>query len=137
MTYRAMPIPRFLMPVLLVVPFCIGIGMLVATTRGSGPPVAFVAFWLAAFCWNAYWWGTRVCADIGVDGVTLRWRTALLSRQAPVGDVVRVRPSRMNRQMAVIELQGRRSLIVQVRYGFGELTKAIAAAAPHASVEGA
>lgn len=39
--------------------------------------------------------------------------------------------------MAVVELQGRRPLLVPVRYGFGQLAQAIAAAAPHASVESA
>jgi hypothetical protein len=37
--------------------------------------------------------------------------------------------------MAVIEVHGRRPLLVPVRYGFGELAQAIAVAAPHASVE--
>jgi hypothetical protein len=130
-----MPIPRSLVPVVLVAGTAIGVVIVVTTVRGGGPPVVFLAFWFAALCWNVYWWGWRVCTDLTVDGVTLRWRTALLSRQASVGDVVRVRPSRMNRQLAVIELQGRRPLLVPVRYGFGELTRAIAAAAPHAAVE--
>jgi hypothetical protein len=127
-----MPIPRFLMPVILVV-FC---GVAVATARGNGPPLAFLVVWLAAFAWNAYWWSLRVCIDVGVEGLTLTWRTAVRSRQAPMGDVVRVRPSRWNRQMAVIELQGRRPLMVPVRYGFAELSTAIAAAAPHATIAG-
>ena len=43
----------------------------------------------------------------------------------------------MSPEEAVVELQGRRPLLVPVRYGFGELTRAIAAAAPHATIEGA
>lgn len=135
MTYRAMPIQRFVLPVMLVVFVGVGIVMVVTTARGGGPPVAFLVFWLAVLCWNTYWLGWRMCTEVGVEGLTLSWRTGLVSRQAPVGDVVRVRPSRMNRQMAVIEVQGRRPLLVPVRYGFGELTQAIAAAAPHAAVE--
>lgn len=110
-TYRAKPIPRFLLPVVLVVGLVIGVVVVVTTTHGGGPPIAFLA-WLAALCWNVYWWGWRVCADVGVVGV-------------------------MNRQMAVVELQGRRPLLVPVRYGFGQLTQAIAAAAPHATIKGA
>lgn len=135
MTYRAMPIPRFLMPLILALGVVVGVVVAVTSARGDGPPVAFLAFWLLALCWNVYWWGWRVCVDVAVDGLTLRWRTALLRRETSVGDVVRVRPSRMNRQLAVIELQGRRPLLVPVRYGFGQLTAAIAAAAPHATVE--
>jgi hypothetical protein len=135
MTYRPMPLQRFLLPVVLIVFTGAAIGLIVATVRGSGPPIAFVVFWLFAFGWNAYWWGWRVCTEIVVDSVTLSWRTALLSRQAPVVDVVRVRVSRMTRQLAVIELKGRRPLLVPVRYGFGQLTQAISGAAPHATVD--
>jgi hypothetical protein len=134
-TYRPTPIARFLFPLIFVVFVVVAVAVVVATARGNGPPIVFLAFWLFAFGWNAYWWSLRVALEVGVDGLTLRWRTALLGRQASVGDVVRVRPSRWNRQLAVIELQGRRPLIVPVRYGFGELTRAIGAAAPHASIE--
>jgi hypothetical protein len=134
-TYRAMTFQRFLLPVILVAFAAAAVGVVVATVRGNGPPIAFLVLWLAAFGWNAYWWSLRVCFQVGVDGSTLTWRTALLRRQAPTGDVVRVRPSRWNRQMAVLELQGRRPLMVPVRYGFGELTTAIRAAAPQATVE--
>jgi hypothetical protein len=130
-----MPIPRWLFPVILVVFLGGAVAVVTATARGSGPPLPFLVFWIAAFGWNTYWWSLRVCIEVGVDGLTLTWRTAALSRQAPVGDVIGVRPSRWNRQMAVIELQGRRPLMVPVRYGFGELATAIGAAAPHASVE--
>jgi hypothetical protein len=130
-----MPIPRFLFPVILTVFAVVAVALIMATALGNGPPVAFLAFWLAAFGWNAYWWSLRICLEVGVDGLTLNWRTAVFSREAPVGDVVGVRPTRWNRQMAVIELQGRRPLLVPVRYGFGQFTQAIAAAAPHAAVE--
>jgi hypothetical protein len=130
-----MPIPRLLFPVILVVFASVAIALIAATVLGNGPPVAFLVLWIAAFGWNAYWWSLRICIDVAVDGVTLTWRTAVLTGSAPVGDVLRVRPSRWSRQMAVIEVQGRRPLLVPVRYGFGQLAQAIAAAAPHASVE--
>jgi hypothetical protein len=37
--------------------------------------------------------------------------------------------------VAVIEVDGRRPLLVPVRYGFGQLAQSIAAAAPQATVE--
>ena len=135
MNYRAMPIPRFLFPVILVVFAGVAIALIAATVVGNGPPVAFLVFWIAAFGWNAYWWSLRICIEVAVDGLALNWRTAVLSGTAPVESVLRIRPSRWSRQMAVLEVQGRRPLLVPVRYGFGQLTQAIAAAAPHASVE--
>ena len=135
MNYRAMPIPRFLFPVILVVFAGVAIALIAATVLGNGPPVAFLVFWIAAFGWNAYWWSLRICIEVAVDGLALNWRTAVLSGTAPVESVLRIRPSRWSRQMAVLEVQGRRPLLVPVRYGFGQLTQAIAAAAPHASVE--
>ncbi|MDQ1661833.1 MAG: hypothetical protein QOJ68_1813 [Blastococcus sp.] len=135
MNYRSMPIPRFLFPVILVVFLGVAIALIAATVLGNGPPVAFLVLWIAAFGWNAYWWSLRICTEVSVDGLTLNWRTGVLSGTGSVGDVLRVRPSRWSRQMAVIEVQGRRPLLVPVRYGFGQLVQAIAAAAPHASVE--
>lgn len=135
MTYRAMPLPRFLVSAILAVFAVVAAVMVVAAAHGSGPPVAFLAFWIAAFGWNAYWWAWRVCTEVRLDGSTLSWRTAVRSGQAPVGDVTRVRPSRWNRQMAVIALQGRRPLLVPVRHGFAELARGIAAGAPGAVVD--
>src|ERR1700712_4659377 len=129
-----MPIPRFLFPVILVVFAGVAIALIAATVLGNGPPVAFLVFWIAAFGWNAYWWSLRICIEVAVDGLALNWRTAVLSGTAPLESVLRIRPSRWSRQMAVLEVQGRRPLLVPVRYGFGQLTQAIAAAAPHASV---
>jgi hypothetical protein len=133
--YRAMPIPRFLFPVVFVVFVGVAIALIGATVFGNGPPVAFLVLWIAAFGWNAYWWSLRICIDVAVDERTLSWRTGVLSGTAPVEDVLRVRPGRWSRQMAVIEVRGRRPLLVPVRYGFGRLAQAIAVAAPHASVE--
>src|SRR4051812_48913336 len=134
-TYQAMPIPRVMFPVIFVVFAVVAVVLAVAPVRGAGPPVAFLVLWLFVFGWNVYWWTLRICLEVGVDGRTLNWRTGVRGGQAPVDDVTCVRPSRLNRQFAVIELQGRRPLLVPVRYGFGELTAAIAAAAPHASID--
>jgi hypothetical protein len=135
MTYRAMPMPRRLFPTILVVFGVVAVALVVATVLGNGPPVAFLAFWLFAYAWNAYWWSLRLCTEVSVDTGVLRWRTGVLAREAPMSAVRAVRPSRWSPQFAVIELDGRRPLLVPVRYGFGRLARSIASAAPQARVE--
>jgi hypothetical protein len=134
-TYHAMPTPRWLFPVIFVVFAVVAVALLVATVSGNGPPIAFLVFWLFAFTWNAYWWSFRLCTEVSADAGVLRWRTGLLAGQAPMSAVRAVRRSRWSPQFAVIEVDGRRPLLVPVRYGFGQLTRYIAAAAPQASVE--
>ena len=135
MTYRAMPIARWLVAALLLVFAAVAVALVVAAARGNGPPVAFLVFWGFAFAWNAYWWSLRTGVEVGVEGGTLRWRTALLTREAPMSAVRAVRRSRWSAQLAVIEMDGRRPLLVPVRYGFGQLAQSIATAAPQARVE--
>lgn len=135
MTYRAMPLPRFLVPAMMAVFVVVAVVGVVSSAHGNGPSVGFLVFWIAVIGWNAYWWSMRMCTEVGLDGATLTWRTAVRTGRAPVGDVTRVRASRWNRQLAVIELQGRRPLLVPVRFGFGELARGIAAGAPGAVVD--
>src|SRR3954452_13330886 len=85
--YRAMPTSRWLFPVILVVFTVVAVVLLVATVRGNGPPIPFLAFWLFAFVWNGYWWSFRLCTEVGVDAGSLRWRTGLLAREAPMNAV--------------------------------------------------
>lgn len=105
------------------------------TSRSIGPPVWFLVFWLGALAWNVYWWLFRVCVEVRVEDRTVSWAAVLRRGNAPMTDVRRLRRARMSRQMAVIELQGRRPLLVPVRYGFSELQNAIAAGAPQADIE--
>lgn len=101
----------------------------------EGPPIWFLALWLAALAWNAYWWLVRTCVEVQVENSTLVWSTPLRRGQAPVADVIRIRPTRFGRQLAAVELQGRRSLLVPVRVGFSHLERAIAAGAPHVMID--
>jgi hypothetical protein len=135
MIYRPMGSLGRLLPLVFVIFAVAAVGMIVAVVRGKGPPIAFAIFWLAAVAWNAYWWLFRTCIEVRVDGVSLDWRAPLRPGAAPVGDVRRIRRSRMSRQLAVIELQGRRPLLVPVRYGFAQLQNAVAAGAPQAAID--
>jgi hypothetical protein len=112
------------------------VGIVSLTARGEGPPAAFVALWLAALAWNAYWWLFRVCIEVRVEGPSVGWATPVRRGTAPLDDVVRVRPSRVSRQLAVIELRDRRALLVPVRYGYAGVEAAIRAGAPGAVIEG-
>lgn len=103
--------------------------------KGGGPPVAFIAFWIAALAWNAYWWLGRVCVEVVVDGRELRWSTTLRSAATSLSNVVRVRPFRLGGQVAIIEVREYRNVLVPVRYGFERLVQALATDAPHVSIE--
>lgn len=104
-------------------------------SSSSAPPLWFLVAWLAALGWNLYWWLFRMCIEVRVDGATLSWSTPLRRGEVALTDVIRIRPRRMSRQFATIELRGRRSLFVPVRYGFGQLQNAIVAGAPQATVD--
>lgn len=87
------------------------------------PPRWFLVLWSGAFAWHAHWWAFQVCTEVRVEAGRLAWRTMLRSGDAPVTDVTRVRPSRWGqRQMALVEVSGRRPLLVPVRYGFERLS---------------
>lgn len=109
--------------------------VVIATVRGDGPPVWFTALWLAALGWNAYWWLIRTCSEVRTDASTLEWSTPLGHGEVPLFDIVRVRSSRLGRQIAVIELQGRRPLLVPVLYGFSQLARFIGDNVPPGVVE--
>jgi hypothetical protein len=135
MRYQPMPwLPR-LLPLGVVLFGAIVVVFVLGSLRGDGPPVWFLVFWLGALAWNAYWWLFRICSEVAVDDSTLSWSAALQRGSAPMSDVRRLRKSRASRQMAVIELQGRRPLIVPVRYGFSDLQNAISAGAPLATID--
>jgi hypothetical protein len=135
MTYRPMGRLGRLLPLVFVIFAVAAVGIVVAIVRGKGPPIAFAVFWLAAVGWNAYWWLFRTCIEVRVDGASLEWRAPLWPGSAALTDVRRIRKSRISRQLAVIELQGRRPLLVPVRYGFSQLEAAISGGAPLAVID--
>lgn len=133
--YRPMRSAHWMLPALFAVFGAAAVGLVVATARGDGPPVLFAVLWLAAYAWNAYWWLWRTCVEIRVDGPSLSWATPLRRGSLPVADVVRIRASRVSRQVALIELREGRPLLVPVRFGFGELEREVLARAPAAVVD--
>jgi hypothetical protein len=129
-----MPGARLYLPAILVLFVVVGVAGVVASVRGDGPPLWFIVLWLGGVCWNAYWWGWRVGIEVAVEGRTLRWRTAATEGEVPVEDVLGISRSRMSRQMAQLRLRDRRPLQIPVRYGFGELERALAEIAPGAEI---
>lgn len=116
----------------------VAIVVVVQIVRGDeGPGLWFVAAFVAAAGWNAYWWLFRIATEVSVDGGTLSWRTPLRRGSAPVSSVTAVGRSRMTQQLAKIELASGRPVLVQVRVGFAALVDAIRDGAPNADVQGA
>jgi hypothetical protein len=137
MTYQPMRFARWLFLVVFAAFGAAAVGLVVAVVRGDGPPLWFAVLWLAGVAWNAYWWLGRTCVQVQVDSPTLTWRTPLTGGTAALHDVLRIRSSRMSRQLAVIELRTHRPLLVPVRYGFGGLERAIAAGSPGLDLDAA
>ncbi|SDN47138.1 hypothetical protein SAMN05660199_00069 [Klenkia soli] len=135
MPYRPIPAARILFPVAFVGFTALGVFFVVISARDDGPPAWFLLLWLAALAWNAYWWLLRTAVEVSVADGRFRWRTPVRSGDVPVDDVLGIGPTRASRQMARIELRDRRPLLVPVRYGFGEVERAIMAAAPRAVVQ--
>jgi hypothetical protein len=135
MRYRPMPWMRRMLPLGFLLFAAVAVVIVLGASRHQGPPVGFLVFWFGALGWNAYWWLFRMCTEMKVEGPTLSWSTALRHGTAPMSDVRRMRKSRMGRQLAVIELQGRRPLLVPVRYGFSDLQNALSAGAPQAAID--
>jgi hypothetical protein len=126
---------RLLVPVLFAGFAVAAVVLVVTALRGDGLPGWFVVLWLAALGWNAYWWLFRIPQEVRVGGSTLAWSAPLRRGEVPLDDVVRLRPSRTGRQFAVVELRGRRPLVVPIRYGFAGFRNALAAGAPQAEVD--
>ena len=138
MNYRAMPGGRILSRVSVLVFSLAAVAWIVAAALAPHQrafPWWIAATWLVAAGWNIYWLGFRVCNEVRVEGSTLTWWTALRRGSAQLGDVEELRPQRFGRRMAVLQLRGRPSLRIPVRYGFTALTEALRAGAPGARID--
>lgn len=106
-----------------------GIAMLVnLVAGGTGPPAAFVAFWLAAYGWNVYWWLFRIAYEVGVvQGSNLRWRGITTTRDVPLVRVNAIRtpfpPFGVGLKMIVID--GDRSPLMIATRGYSEVVAMI------------
>jgi hypothetical protein len=110
--------------------------MVAAIAAGSGPPVWFAAFWLAALVWNGYWFLFRVAYQLDLTEHEICWRTPLRSGSIALTDLVELRPHRFGSSIEVIQLASGTKVLVMVRKGFVDFMMEIQRLAPqvHARV---
>jgi hypothetical protein len=97
-----------------------GVLMVVAIAAGSGPPVWFAAFWLAALVWNSYWFLFRIAYQLDLTERELYWRTPFRNGSIALTDLVELRPHRFGSSIEVIQLADGAKILVMVRKGFVE-----------------
>lgn len=92
---------------------------LVAASFGSndGPPAAFLALWLAALVWNAYWWLFRIALELTMDRYQLTATMPLRSRQIALDDIVEIRPLKLASNGIVISIAGQRPVLALATAG--------------------
>lgn len=91
-----------------------GTASMVADPATREPGIVAGLFILAVVGWQLYWWGLHAAYEVVVeDGLRLRWRRGLGSAEAPVSEIVRARSG----YATVIELRGRRRVVVPTRRG--------------------
>lgn len=84
----------------------------------GGPPIAFIALWIAIAIWNGYWFLFRIAYHLEVNDQTLRWRAPFRQGTVSLLDISELRPSRFGSNIELFELaSGTRSLVF-VRKGF-------------------
>ena len=63
----------------------VGVALLASPDDGAGgPPGWFMALWVGALAWNAYWWLFRVAYVLELSDTELRWRAPLAHGTVPV-----------------------------------------------------
>jgi hypothetical protein len=106
-----------------------GVAMLVnLLAGGTGPPAAFVFFWVAAYGWNAYWWLFRIAYEVAiVGGSTLRWRSITATREVSLARVKRIYtpipPLGLGLKRIVVE--GDRSPLIIANQGYQDVVAMI------------
>ncbi len=77
---------RPLMIAFFVLMSCVAV-LLLLSLRGNTDALlaVFIALWVGALAWTAYWFLFRVAYEVAVvDGSTLRWHTMMTSHEAPL-----------------------------------------------------
>jgi hypothetical protein len=100
-------------------------GVVASLTRPDGPSLLFMALWIGALGWNAYWWLWRISYRLEVDGDRLRWMTPLRNGEVLVSDVQAIRSGWLN-QLAVIEVRDNADITSLSRSGISEFASALA-----------
>lgn len=103
--------------------------------RGDGgPPVGFVAIWLAILVWNAYWWLFRIVVSVTVRNGTLEWESPLQRGRIPMSTLTGFRPvAPMLNIVRITHTEGRALLVVPIK-GIEGLAAAIRDARPDLDV---
>jgi hypothetical protein len=67
------------------------------------PSLLFVLAWIAALCWNAYWFLLRLCYRLDLEEGILRWWAPLRSGHAPLAGLRALRPMRLSPNVALFD----------------------------------
>jgi hypothetical protein len=116
----------------------LAIGAVVAFELLTSGAIALVVtglLWSALVLYGAYTVLFRTVHVLVVAGDVLSWRTPLGHGSVAVADVGRIAPARSVVNTAVIELPGRRPLLVPVRAAFPHFARAVAAAHPDLDIQ--
>jgi len=113
---------------------CIAVLLLLSLRVNTDPPLAvFVALWVGALAWMAYWFLFRVAYEIGVvDGSTLRWHTVMTTHEASLTRIQGVDTpfGPFGTGLRRIRLEGQRSPLLMGLPGVGEIFAMILAIRP-------
>lgn len=111
--------------------------LLVAQSFGGdgGLPPAIAIVWLVALALNAYVWLVRISADLALEADTLVASGVVLRRVVELDRITGVRPMRRTNGIAVIEVEGGRSVWTINANGFGVFAAELARRRPAVSVQ--
>ena len=113
---------------------CVAV-LLLLSLRGNTDPLlaVFIALWVGALAWTAYWFLFRVAYEVAVvDGSTLRWHTMMTSHEAPLARIKGVDTpfGPFGTGLRRIRLDGQRSPLLIGLPGVGEIFAMILANRP-------
>jgi len=118
---------------------CVGVLLVRSLSANTEPQLAvFIAFWLMALVWNAYWAFFRIAREVAVvNHSTLRWRTIAMSYEAPLASVKEIstpfRP--FGTGFRRIKLDGQRSPLLMNLAGVGEIIAMISSLRPEVAIK--
>jgi hypothetical protein len=106
----------------------------VVMPAAGAAPAWFAVLWVAALCWNGYWFLLRIVHQLEVAAGVLRWRAPLRAGQIPIGEVVAIQPSRVAMMGHVVTTRRGTIWVTFATPGFAEFAAALQAAQPVMSV---
>ena len=125
---------RLLIIAFLVLMSCIAVLLLVSLRGNTDALLAvFIALWVGALAWTAYWFLFRVAYEVAVvDGSTLSWHTMMTSHEAPLARIKGVDTpfGPFSTGLRRIRLDGQRSPLLMGLPGVGEIFAVILAFRP-------